>query len=155
MGDERLAEIEARANAATPGPWTPLDDGFYGYVCVGVRDAEPGKWSQIKGKAFDAVICGGEPNEGRMAEDDPDTRFIAHARGDVPDLIAEVRRLRAELDGMNLEACIEAFRRSPEYMAILQRRTEQIMGGLHDCESLNCLNSADCRRARAEATPPA
>ncbi|WP_329330844.1 hypothetical protein OIU81_03275 [Streptomyces sp. NBC_01454] len=72
---DRLTEIAARAAAATPGPWT-------------VHEEWPG-----------SVFHGGEPNllpiartTGRMAE--ANERFIAHAREDVPWLLAEVERLR-------------------------------------------------------------
>lgn len=76
----RLNEIEARANAATEGPWMGIryPDGFLGRV--------------IGGNGFG------------VAEDfpeDADAEFIAHARADVPDMAAA---LRAVLD---LHACIE------------------------------------------------
>ncbi len=72
---ERLAEIKARCEAATYGPWTE-------------------NWSRV----FASVL------NGRMlfsAETSPnakqDALFTAHARKDVPDLIAEVKRLREDL----------------------------------------------------------
>ena len=65
-----LDEIEARANAATPGPWTPqtirLIDG------VDLPDATVAQWQR-------------------------DAAFIAAARTDVPALSARVRELEAEL----------------------------------------------------------
>jgi hypothetical protein len=70
MTDDELKVIEARANAAAPGPWRRDMDV--------VRDAE------------DFMIVG--PDE-RYTEQDAD--FIAAARTDVPTLVAEVRRLRA------------------------------------------------------------
>ncbi len=63
-----LSAIEARANVATPAPWLP--DG---------RD-----------KKFD-LLNSAETHTQNMRDDD----FIVHARDDVPELIAEVRRLRA------------------------------------------------------------
>lgn len=73
--------IEARASAATPGPWVTFEDGPY---CDGAvyTAAEEEYWGQV---------CV-DPE----ADDRPtDRQFIAHARDDIPDLIAEVRRMRA------------------------------------------------------------
>lgn len=82
-----LDAIEARANAATPGPWRVFThrvqrSGFQPppevYHPKAIEDA-PGD------------IAHGVP-VGASAED---TEFIAHARTDVPALVAEVRRCRA------------------------------------------------------------
>ena len=69
---DRLNEIEARANAATEGPWEadPLE-GNLDAPGGGVRVAEVGMWR------------------------DDDANFIARARTDVPALVAA---LRAVLD---------------------------------------------------------
>lgn len=71
MKPEQLAEIEARANAATDGPWVLGSSGnvpdisYYGSGWAGVTK---------------------------------DEKFIAHSRTDIPALIAEVRRLQEKLD---------------------------------------------------------
>lgn len=72
MTEEELQEIEARANAATEGPWDAC-------LSSGVCRAPPGEdhhssIGHIRTKQ--------------------DQEFIAHARTDVPKLVAEVRRLR-------------------------------------------------------------
>lgn len=77
-----LEEIKAREQTATPGPWEYVDNGFYGYIVP-------------QGKDMDSMIAGGEPCEGRIC-DGPDTQFIAHARTDIPALIAEAERLTKE-----------------------------------------------------------
>mgnify|MGYP003502698628 CR=1 FL=1 len=59
MDEKRIAEIKARAEAASKGPWNS-------------------HWSSPRAN----------PN---------DTDFIAHAREDVPALVAEVRRMRKAL----------------------------------------------------------
>lgn len=69
---ERLDEIEARCEAATPGPWRNRD-------LLGVL-----------GRPEDGVqICGGCTNDNRD--------FIAHARQDIPALIAAVRERDARI----------------------------------------------------------
>jgi hypothetical protein len=72
LSDERLAEIESRCAAATPGPWAQSDWWLPWLQWL---------WSQAR-KAWGVKA-------------DHDFTFIAHARSDVPELLAEVRRLRA------------------------------------------------------------
>lgn len=80
LTDEQLAAIQAREAAATPGPWAiewdeddvtdtpfPVSLGPIGYL------------------------------EHRGKREQADAEFIAAARADVPALLAEVHRLRAEL----------------------------------------------------------
>ena len=79
--DAELVQIESRAHAATPGPWK---------VCPDENDEN----------TVPLVCCGPEDEHGGPVCCDPlteaDATFIAHARADVPALVAEVRRLRAE-----------------------------------------------------------
>ena len=88
-----LDEIERRANAATPGPWT-YDEGC-GYVEVppcGVIEFKPG-WE--RSVHFLARVH----NDHVEGEDGLgfDGAFIASARTDVPALIARVRELETHL----------------------------------------------------------
>jgi hypothetical protein len=75
----RLAEIEARVQAATAGPWwTDRVAESDGSESVGV-DAGDDNW---------IVPC--------QDLDPADAEFMAHARVDVPALLAEIRRLTAQ-----------------------------------------------------------
>jgi len=83
MTEEELTAIEARANAATQGPWVTHDQGREDYsIC---RDNG------------NNICC---PLFERIGGDDGgiDGAFISAARVDVPALVVEVRRLRAERD---------------------------------------------------------
>jgi hypothetical protein len=75
---DRLAEIQARANRATRGPWE-LDEqtgpNFYGY---------------LRGEYLQGV---GDLNFGEGDQADADRKFTIHARTDMDWLIAEVARL--------------------------------------------------------------
>lgn len=83
MPDIDLDAIEARANAATAGPWCTDDwEIFQG------TEYEPGISLWI------GETCRGTSD---LEQDRADATFVAHARTDVPALVAEVRRLRAEL----------------------------------------------------------
>lgn len=101
MTDDELNAIEARANAATLPPLRTSGSKTY----VIPSHGEPYKVAQLGGSV---------ENPGLIARDDEhlqhDTEFIAHARTDVPALVAEIRRLRSarcyhaiEIDGQRAE----------------------------------------------------
>jgi hypothetical protein len=76
-GDDRLAEIEARVAAATEGPWTSrvIDQRQY-----------------VMGPGASVALTGYVDDEDVPFDDvAADATFIAHARQDVPWLIAQVR----------------------------------------------------------------
>ena len=90
LSAQRLAEIESRQAAATPGPWRSMVEG---------RDHRSGDSFLMTGGddhrgpdmylTWDPVIH----EDRRRADQD----FIAHARQDIPALAAEIRRLREQL----------------------------------------------------------
>lgn len=77
MTEARLAEIEALAVAAQPGPWSM----WVGAGAPTIRNVDNGGVCRM---------CPGIDTE------EADGAFIAAARTDVPDLLAEIERLRAE-----------------------------------------------------------
>jgi hypothetical protein len=84
---ERLAEIRARVERATAGPWH----------VTGL----PGQWLAADGyetgmtyHVFESAQRGDGECSSMLKED---AEFVAHARVDVPDLLAEVARLTAAL----------------------------------------------------------
>lgn len=79
MTDEELDAIAARADAATAGPWFPDYD-----------PRDDGADQVVTERLTIAFMATPKVRHERDAE------FIAHAREDVPRLVAEVRRLRAE-----------------------------------------------------------
>lgn len=80
---DRLNEIEARANAATEGPWSIVsEDGMI--LALVLTDEDDGLFYGDSG--YDAPIT---------TETGEDAEFIAHARTDMPDLVGA---LRAVLD---------------------------------------------------------
>lgn len=83
MTDEELAAVKARAEKATSGPWESYsvpgrNRSAAGYAAVEVAETEVQVTRDVGGW-FDAD-------------------FIAHARTDVPALVAEVARLQGEED---------------------------------------------------------
>lgn len=76
-----LDEIAARADAATEGPWRALGTGAAGgdhwYICD-------------DGEAIASISAQDGINEDQR---EPDAEFIAHAREDVPKLVAALRAI--------------------------------------------------------------
>jgi hypothetical protein len=123
---ERLAEIQARADAATPGPWQwhisrrTLDyrlqtagwDVVMGFARWGRNSAQP-----------EFNIDGLLHHGADLGQPHPDAEFIAHARQDVADLVAEVGWLAAELADRTAElttsACVaeQAWERNTALLA--------------------------------------
>lgn len=89
MKAEQLAEIEARANRATPGPWQR--DGCNGgeFYCVLAKN--PGHLSDL--------LCTMRGRSSEVADSD----FIAHARTDIPLLIAALRERESEIESLRAE----------------------------------------------------
>lgn len=80
MTPERLADIEARDKAATEGPWV----GRHGDVWIegGLTNRDQIARVSLAGKDSDTFWA--------------NVDFIAHARQDIPDLIAYIRELEAD-----------------------------------------------------------
>ena len=98
-----LSAIEARANAATAGPWTdtweycgdPTETRYY-YLFADAEVPEEGEGTEPMWKSV-YVGCGRKgcaigAGEGGFVREE-DAAFAAHARSDIPALVAEVRRL--------------------------------------------------------------
>jgi hypothetical protein len=85
LTDAELAEIEERVNAATAGPWKnrPLEsEGDSSTVYQMSRFVDGREVSRI---------C-------EVFSEEANAAFVAHARQDVPRLLAEVKRLRAHVE---------------------------------------------------------
>ena len=78
LTDELIAEVEARCSNATPGPWAS-----YEYMVLNAGE-------------YSIVVC----DSGENGESEKDAEFIAHARTDIPDLLAEVKTLKAEKESI-------------------------------------------------------
>lgn len=106
MPPDRTAEIPARVEQATKGPWKARHSNLHGAPYVGA----PGT---IGEDAVFVATC--SSTKMGMA----DAEFIAHAREDIPYLLAENRRLREEL------ACQVAPEELRQWKAEVQRLQEE------------------------------
>ena len=81
----RLDEIEARANAATEGPWEWEGEAKAEWE-IGANSLVPSR------RPDDPVLYGyGYDASGIEVKNPADAEFIAHARADVPDMAAALR----------------------------------------------------------------
>lgn len=123
-----LEAIKARTDAATAGPWRQTDEH-------GVIDAG----------AFPAIVadCG-------FAENAADAAFIAHARADVPALVAEVERLRVALEEIRDRARFEDWQQQAslrgQLLDIARKADEALDGGdeAHEREPGDTVSCPDC-----------
>lgn len=102
--EKRIAEIEARVNAAARGPWT-LDDAESWDVVVWSSEPDPRpddpEGTELAMNIGADVVRVGSPCG---TNDIANGTFIAHAREDVPYLISEVRRLESALSSATARA---------------------------------------------------
>jgi len=93
MTPERIAELQALCEKATPGPWIWADDQMWFYADYQKRgDLEQnsdGSWK------FVSII---ETEDGHYGPKENDRDFIAAARTALPELLAELSRLTRERD---------------------------------------------------------
>jgi hypothetical protein len=104
LTEQQLTDIEARTNAATPGPW-----GVYTFggdslieIAADLEDTGCGYRARRTIARFEDEPLDNDPTHREWtAEEDwaqvqADAAFVAHAPEDVPALLAEIRRLNAE-----------------------------------------------------------
>ena len=112
-----LDAIRARAEAATPGPW---EAGIQWVYSDGQIYADDNRVPDVLGMEFaDPDRAEDEARRGQR-----NAEFIAAARTDVPTLLAEVKRLRAERD-----AAREALARVGALVEALDGRLLQVADG--------------------------
>ena len=92
MSADRLAEIKARADAATPGPWQWREDEPASLVHV--TDPRMHPWNILKAPDWGPTLA--------------DAAFIAAAREDVPWLLDLVDSLTAERDALAAQVARES-----------------------------------------------
>jgi hypothetical protein len=106
LTEDELAAIEELVAAATPGPWyvRNLDDDHAANL-VAVSTAPDAsrtqRWPNFDAGEIVAATLVQFPNRYVNCTDerwDENAQFIAHARQDIPRLIAEVRRLKNAIE---------------------------------------------------------
>lgn len=101
---KRLAEIAARAEAATPGPWGTYEYGGGNLleIAADLEDTGCGYRARREIARFEGEPLDNDPTHREWTEEEDwtqvqaDAAFIAHAREDVPALLAEVKRLETQ-----------------------------------------------------------
>jgi len=108
-----IESIEARANAATPGPWVRIGDSIGADVKKCTCGVPRSVYGHESGCGIDGPLITGAAI--------PDAEFIAAAREDVPALVAEVERLRA----IEVEA-LDATREFGDVLARAERAEAEV-----------------------------
>ncbi|MFJ9037896.1 hypothetical protein ACIRF8_15050 [Streptomyces sp. NPDC102406] len=104
LTDEQLTEIQARVDAATAGPWGFYDGDTYADVAADLKMTGRASYSyrekvaHLEDENYWDDPAHENDDENRAPEQmAANVEFIAHARTDVPALLAEVARLRGEV----------------------------------------------------------
>ena len=145
---EREQEIRERAGAATPGPWGTRDDGTgRHHIAADLKDTGCGFTCrrQVALTVDEPIDNDPAHREWDADEDDEqiaaDAEFIAHARQDVPTLLAEVDRLRGELATRPARA--ESWRAAADLIdAELPEKVEKLTGNWAEIRTVSTAQSA-------------
>lgn len=132
MTPERMKEIEARCNSATPGPWYVVNfPSNRPEVCyASVRTNRDDQGTDVFGSENRGYKVGRVEHDGDHWQDisgQIDLAFAAHARTDIPDLLARVRELEAAMRGIYL-MCLDAEQKNwPALAAIAKIKSESAL----------------------------
>jgi hypothetical protein len=114
LTDQQIDEIETRQQAATPGPWGIYESGSLIDIAADIEETGCG-YRARRGIARleDEPLDNDPTHKAWTAEEDwaqvqADAEFIAHAPEDVRALVAEVRRLRAQVAELEPDAALLA-----------------------------------------------
>ena len=120
-----LAGIKARAEKATEGPWTHCCSGDFNVGCKGQYI-----WRDSEGANLITAYASDEEPPRRFTErDNRDLAFIAHAREDIPTLLAHVADLQAEVE--RLQARLAATAPVVDALDHLKELLKGVPDGLH------------------------
>lgn len=110
LSDEQHAAIRAREQAATAGPWGWYDGGDYADVVADYQSTGRGSYSCRQHVArieadwsFDDAAHEDWDENQASEQACADADYIAHAREDVPALLAEVDRLRQHVEELQVK----------------------------------------------------
>lgn len=90
MSLDRLTELEALANAATPGPWQPV----LGHLAHGQERVGLWQGSEYMGNFLAPTVVSSNGNPVQALHD---VQFMAAARTAIPTLITDMRRIMTEM----------------------------------------------------------
>ena len=111
-----LDAIEARTNAATDGPWS-------------WEVSDDRRWVDVTAPDYERVIA--------TTHDDDLAEFIAHARTDVPALVAALRKAEAQVARMSLLTTAElVYVSSGELTARAEKAEAQVAAVLAECRKV-------------------
>ena len=168
LTDQQLADIQARADAATKGPWGYYDGDNYAALAADYQQTGRGSYSCRQGIARleEDDFWDDQANEARDEGDAyeqmiANAEFITHAREDVPALLAELGRVRAELAGARAAAFREAARvlehtgRDDDAVNLLDNIADGIVRAVSGCGCTTRVHPGHYPSCPAAAVPSA
>lgn len=139
MTDVQIAAIRERSDKATDGPWGVFREcgGRKRFGIATQKSLDDNDTGEL-----DAIVDYEGRDSGILKE--ADAAFIAHAREDVPALLAEVARLQkvARLIGLHREAENQELRAEVERLKAENKKLEQEAAKLADL--MCCYSDARC-----------
>lgn len=156
--EQKLNQIEALANAATPGPWDTYQYGGDSLIEIAadLEDTGCGYRARRTVCRFDEEPLDNDPThrdwteEQDRAQVQADAAFIAHAREDVGALAAEVRRLRAELESERGHYKA-GLRRADEHVNAMSEELKRYADGKETPVLWSVYNAMHLRATNAES----
>lgn len=127
LSDADLAAMKEREAAATPGPWR-------------LRDLAAEAWSVNSPEGLIETFYGNKPN----------AEFIAHAREDVPALVAEVEALRADNE-RKTQALVRTVAHEAELVALLDPDNDEAVEIVERVVPVYAYQARDILRALGDA----
>ena len=128
-----LDAIRERVEAATEGPWHSHDFGHAGEEEPSSIVVHVGGFDHSDLLTYDTETAVAWMPRWERQESDNAT-FIAHARTDVPDLLAEVERLRAGIEALIVEYGGERDLMDPDYYYALSIASSDLAALLNPTE---------------------
>ncbi|MYU24507.1 hypothetical protein [Streptomyces sp. SID8352] len=138
---QQLADIETRTNAATDGPWGTYEFGGDTLIeiAAGLEETGTGYRARREICRLEDEPMDNDPTHTEWTGEEDweqvqaDAEFVAHARTDVPVLLAEIRRLDArvrELERPAVEAKRAEIRQSFAELAAAAREIRDYEGAV-------------------------
>lgn len=150
MTDDRIAEIRARAEKATAGPWAVEET--HGRDCVWLDVVNVATEDEIfngETQPQEHIVCVdyGERLKSGKEHEIANLEFVAHARTDIPDLLARIAELEGELATIRLQGIPtrqhsdEAWRRR---VHVLEAQLVEAKLPCYCCRDGGCSDGCKC-----------
>lgn len=137
LSETELAEIRARVEAATPGPWGygyAFEKFSHGALVTALNQGVVCELATVLTSVYQGDIFKSKYRRRTESDQEANGRFIASARQDVPALLAHVEYQAERIE--KLEAALRTIRERPEGLSICPFCGNDGLGHAEDCPAL-------------------